>query len=153
MNTGLPSNIVAGTPYNLIYKFNVASYNVNHLHIAGLLFKPDGTIDNGSSTTLSEAETNGFQSVGTLAGINENIPSTQKLSIYPNPASDRINISGITGNEKIYITDMSGKEVLSYTNATAFSASIPVNTLNNGIYIVKVICANEVYSTKIMIQK
>ncbi len=153
LNTGLPSSIVAGTPYNLIYKFSVSAYNVNHLHIAGLLFKPDGTIDNGSSTTLSEAETNGFQSVGTLAGINENIPSAQKLSIYPNPASDRINISGITGNEKIYITDMSGKEVLSYTNASSFTASIPINALNNGIYIVKVICANEVYSTKVMIQK
>ena len=151
LQNSFPSSISAGTKYNLTFKFDVSSYNMNHLHIIGMLINPKGFIDNGSTSTLSEAEANGYQSTGTSSGINEML-SPQKIVVYPNPASDHINISGIRGNAKVYITEISGREILSFNTNSSFS-SLPVGNLNNGIYIVRIVSENEVSSMRVVIQK
>ena len=70
-----------------------------------------------------------------------------RLNIYPNPASNYINID-MDNITEIYIVDMSGKTVLieNIDNNT-----IDVSKLNNGIYTIKVITCKNIYSTQIII--
>ncbi len=152
LKNSFPSSIVSGTNYNLIFKFDVGAYNVNNLHIVGILFNPNGTINNGSSTTLSEAEANGFQSVGQVAGI-EQMLMNPNIHIYPNPAADYLYISGLKGKEKIVITDISGKELLYFNTVSNDQTSVPISTLSNGFYLIKIISNDNVFSSKILIQK
>ena len=80
--------------------------------------------------------------------INE-IENNFDLSVYPNPTSDKANISFIAENEDvtIVITDLAGKEV--YTTTSKSSAGvrdISVNTanFNSGVYVIKLTSNNSI---------
>lgn len=66
-----------------------------------------------------------------FTSINE-LNEALDITIYPNPAMDRINIS-VSGNVQISIMDMNGKQVLSSNNKT-----IDVSALAKGIYFIHV---------------
>jgi len=57
--------------------------------------------------------------------------------IYPNPATDHINIS-LPNNAEIKVYDISGREVLSMANSTKI-ASINISHLDQGIYHVHIL--------------
>jgi hypothetical protein len=81
-----------------------------------------------------------------LNSINEK--SIESLIIYPNPTSEQINIKLKNNNEKIVnIFDMNGKKVIEYkTNDSLIN--INVQNYPIGLYIVKIIDNNHVYSGK-----
>ena len=118
-----------------------AGWNENRLHIVGMLFGPDGRIDNGSSTSLNEAISNGF--------VCENIVSSpliaaDKVSVYPNPAQSEthlfMNLSTPT-KVSATLTDLSGKVCLEKTwEGLNNSVDIPVlmNHLSPGLYLLSV---------------
>jgi hypothetical protein len=56
------------------------------------------------------------------------------FSIYPNPASNIINIKGVTLGSKLSIYNVLGKLVLSKTT----SNEIDLERLNRGVYIIKI---------------
>ena len=79
-------------------------------------------------------------------GISENINNIQ---IYPNPASNFINIStNATEISDLIIKDMAGKVV--YTDN--FNSKISINTGYSKIYLIDVINTNGIYSKKITIK-
>jgi predicted esterase len=93
-------------------------------------------------------------SVAKKSSLKENASSSYKL--FPNPASDYINISsGDAAIRRIIITDISGKEIMTIANEDAANKNISVNTssLQNGMYIFKMISANGTETSKVLINK
>ena len=73
---------------------------------------------------------------GTGTSLNS-ISVDNKLSIYPNPASDFINLESNTQIQSVNIFDITGKSVLSLNRAHNLEI-ISVSSLKKGIYLVKV---------------
>ncbi|MGB0391955.1 MAG: T9SS type A sorting domain-containing protein [Salibacteraceae bacterium] len=77
------------------------------------------------------------------------------LQISPNPANDFI-IVDINANEvklEIWITDLSGKTIVSKNNYSQSKIQIPVSSVAAGMYIVFVRINNHIYSEKIVISQ
>lgn len=84
-------------------------------------------------------------------GINENLSDT-KVSLYPNPLSGSnlfLNVSGTEPIQSVVITDLAGKMVLSALNP---GASIQLNNLSKGIYLVKLNSQAAVYTRKLVVE-
>ena len=60
-----------------------------------------------------------------------------KLSIYPNPSSDKITISSLQLFNKIIVSDIQGKQVLNSVFENTTATLINVSALNNGVYFIK----------------
>lgn len=95
-----------------------------------------------------------------LAASNENISSADNISVYPNPASDVINVNIIgSADEKIKsvdIYDLAGKLIHSeIIDATLQGNSYTVSTLGieNGIYLLSLQTANMRTSRKVFVAK
>ncbi|MBI5217550.1 MAG: immunoglobulin domain-containing protein [Bacteroidia bacterium] len=76
-------------------------------------------------------------SVSVATEINT-LTDNSGISIYPNPASDKIQISGNKANSIIEITDLTGKILIHFV-ADKDRTNIDISKLSNGIYLVKII--------------
>ena len=72
---------------------------------------------------------------------------SSSIIVYPNPATDMVRFSTKNIN-KIEIYDVAGKKVLE-----SKSGSVSVKTLENGVYIIKVISADNTMTTKRLIKQ
>lgn len=98
---------------------------------------------------LKQVDYTGESSYSTI--VNVKTAMGQEISVYPNPNNGVLFIDGLTGAEKVQLFDMTGRLILEQ-NAQANHQSLNVETLNTGIYFLKVITNNgEVYDHKIMI--
>lgn len=72
-----------------------------------------------------------------------------KFLMYPNPANDRITISGIKGNAKVEIYSYTGQIVVSqnFSDTTVLQFNLP-----SGVYFVKVISENKIRTKKLIIR-
>lgn len=86
-------------------------------------------------------------STGTI-GINETTSNTS-ISIYPNPATDQLNLVGIDTKEivALQIFDLIGKVIYS-TDINSESITIDVNNFNSGSYLIRFLDADGVSVTK-----
>jgi hypothetical protein len=77
-------------------------------------------------------------------GINETIPSVSNINIFPNPASNFINVRCILENPlqtNITITNSVGQVVLEKEFASsqkAFNENIALNNVSNGVYFITI---------------
>ena len=69
-----------------------------------------------------------------------------KLKLYPNPAKDKIYISGLKNAEKISIIDINGKLVYNenFANRSVSKYSIDISKLKQGTYFVKIVSGSTV---------
>jgi ligand-binding sensor domain-containing protein len=116
----------------------------------------DGLADNWVTSIAIDAQNNiWFGTDGGVSklsfkptGIN---PVIQKnsLQIYPNPVQNilQVDLSGKTGLLEIH--DISGKSVLQ-KQIIDNNTSIDVSGLDNGIYIIKVLSDNQIFTSKIV---
>ena len=98
-----------------------------------------------------------------VLGIDNNKPKSEnkpELKVYPNPASDNINISFVLpkpSNVSIRIYDMKGREVklVNHTNKSfgANNTAIDVRGLSKGTYIVNLTAGEHSVSSKIIISR
>lgn len=67
----------------------------------------------------------------------EDIANNNVLKVYPNPADDilKIDFENVTGDNTLYITDVTGRLVMSSIIADRY-AEIDISGLNRGVYIV-----------------
>lgn len=65
------------------------------------------------------------------------IDKATTVDIYPNPATDRISLSGLKGNEQIFIYDASGRLRLQL-KAENVMVHIPLNNLDQGMYYINI---------------
>ena len=79
---------------------------------------------------------------------NPEIESMQEISIYPNPASEYINIATNQSLNKIELFDLLGKQVLS----TRETKQIQITHLPTGLYVLKVHAEKGTLTKKIVIE-
>jgi hypothetical protein len=87
--------------------------------------------------------------MGANVGINENVKN--KVSIYPNPTSDVLNISTNSNNiSELMVKDITGKIILTQQ----FNSKVTINTENyaKGIYLIDVKNNLGTVSQKISVQ-
>lgn len=90
----------------------------------------------------------------TLIGIKDKKASA--VSIYPNPANDRLTISGVaSSNATVLIHDQSGRLVKQTQAYVAGKTNIQVNDLNAGVYFISIISAegDHITTEKLMIAR
>jgi len=86
------------------------------------------------------------------ADVEEHNPSTGSgaLTIYPNPASDRLHLEGDFKNSQVSLYDITGRTVYQ----GEYQHEISVSHLNNGLYFIQVITAEgQVINQKFIISK
>jgi hypothetical protein len=100
-----------------------------------------------------------FWDLGTFASFNANNCSVlsidsfnlDTISIYPNPASNKIQLSNIIGiSAKIRIFNVLGKQVFYQKNIQ--KKSIDVSNFTKGIYLVKIYVEGKSKTQKLVIQ-
>lgn len=74
------------------------------------------------------------------------------LLVYPNPASEQLNVTSTLGFDQIQLIDITGKVVADYSFSTlTYEHSATINQLINGMYFVKVLKSNEILSNQSVI--
>lgn len=132
--------------YDFTYTIPATSDQAN-LHIVVVLIdSTDGSIVGASQRSVAQA-----LSVEDVSGIDS-------IKLYPNPATDILNIAFQAGNGdyNITITDMLGRTVINNNYKGLFGAQnieLPVSQLNAGHYIMNINDGNASYSTKFVISK
>ena len=106
------------------------------------------------TTTIKEAILNMFQNAN---GLNDIKVTGDKFMLFPNPANEFLNIATIEkgiSSLHVDITDITGKNVMSFSNENFSSSSIDkINTtsLNNGNYFVNINLNGQSYIRKLMV--
>jgi hypothetical protein len=79
-------------------------------------------------------------------------PNIQQLqaSVYPNPFSDRITISGIKTNARVVISDVAGRIVNEYVNVSNNQVINGLDNLKSGVYFLEIIEGKNRFTTKLM---
>lgn len=92
----------------------------------------DGTLNNSSLSGSTSNWVNGYEYNDTSTAVSE--ISTTEISVYPNPATSIINVSG--SSNIVYLYDLSGNMVLSQD--LSVSNSINLSQLSKGVYLLNV---------------
>lgn len=92
---------------------------------------------------LSEGENifTGSYLSATLVGINETTKQTNKISVFPNPASNQINLIGISGMSYLTIFDENSK-LIEQHKINKNTTNINISRYANGIYFYTIIPLN-----------
>jgi hypothetical protein len=117
------------------------------MNIVGIMFKPDGTIENASLSNITTAVNNGYQ-IGTELGGNflgmEKLNGPDAIHLAPNPGTDFSNIVLDLNNDAnvtVEIYNTNGQRV-AYKNYGSLNGAlhltINLNEFNSGLYLVKV---------------
>jgi len=107
-------------------------------------------VPSGSKTLYQEASqwkdfTNIVESPTEVQLVN-----TEKIKLYPNPALDYFNVSGIEVKALITITDINGKTLV--TKQIKGNENIGVGMLSKGMYLVKIITSDGKIERKLIKQ-
>jgi hypothetical protein len=86
----------------------------------------------------------------TNVSITEADNTNNTIVLYPNPAQDRLTISGLSGSEDILLTDISGRTLYTYTVNGEAEIQIPVSNLARGMYFVRISTTTKVKTMKIV---
>jgi hypothetical protein len=92
--------------------------------------------DSGPNFGKAGIPTSGVTCVTSVTGIEKIVSENNDITIYPNPAHDKINIALHAGQyDHASVVDMLGKTVLSQ-ELTGTHASISLSTLEQGVYFI-----------------
>ncbi|MBO9700908.1 MAG: T9SS type A sorting domain-containing protein [Sporocytophaga sp.] len=96
-----------------------------------------------------------FRTASSADPMSESISIIQELMVYPNPSANSFDIDLKNGNLKtVYIYNSVGDLVYTENNIPDGNPSIHIKTLENGMYLVKVISQdNTEYNSKVLITK
>jgi hypothetical protein len=78
--------------------------------------------------------------------------SAVTASVYPNPATDRLMINGLSSNAQIRVLDVMGREVVGTTSASP-QLTLDVSSLAAGNYVLQIISDGETQFEKFSIQR
>ncbi len=120
-------------------------------------YSDDANINKGSRVyyRLKKVDKDGAFTYSDVFSLH--IPLNVKFSVYPNPASDVIQLKFNSNNNttvQIVITDLVGKTLINKACAANIGVvKISTNNLTNGTYLVKAIVEGEQYMQKIVVAK
>ena len=79
----------------------------------------------------------------------ENNEFENEVSVYPNPAKERLYINTSIPIKQMTICNLLGQEIKNY-NTSQVQSSIDISELNKGVYFVKIYTEKVVHTTKII---
>ncbi len=102
--------------------------------------------DTGNTLFLDAVEymITGNVTTDTTTAINEEISTSSKLNIYPNPVSDYFTIEGLTNFEGM-IFSVTGQKIKKLSSS---DKKIDVSDFSKGTYIISIECEGEIYTKK-----
>lgn len=139
--TEIPFTVAANTWYHVKFTYDVMGTGEMTVNINGTDFGPfektPGWFPTEVDFVASGANTSGFDNlktsaVATLMAVSD-VAGKAKVSVYPNPATDVINIKSDSKISEVSIYDASGKAV-----KTTTETAINVQNLAKGSYIVSI---------------
>ena len=139
LNTAVTPNVAGGNPIPVI---NVTPWG--------------NSTPSGESAILVYYKSTNLANPNDAATLaNSEFITNNDFYVYPNPASNSINIAFAnatidTSDAKFYISDMLGRNVFS---GILSDNSIDINTCNEGIYTLKIIKNNVEVSRKVVVRK
>lgn len=144
----VPAVINGGDTASYTFSYTIpATSNAADLHIVVVLIDTtDGSIVSAKQSTVAQA-----LSVEEVSGIDS-------IKLYPNPATDKINIAFQEGNGdyKVTVTDMLGRTVIMNNYEGLFGSQnieLPISQLKSGHYIMQIINGSKSYSSKFVVNK
>lgn len=87
-----------------------------------------------------------FDTLSLTSVLSNDKFNSESISIYPNPATDVLNVSGVENVTSLVINDINGRTIKTVNNAT----SINVSDLNAGVYFVNITTENGNVTKKFM---
>ncbi len=138
--------------YNLSYTWNGISGYATNFSWSGKIYTFDYVTPTGTTTTTYN---NGFfQCTVPNLGINEFAFNDKNISVYPNPATDVLNVkvnNGVSENDvqSISIYGIKG-ELISKT--LHYKENIDIKTLSKGTYLVKIQFPNYLVTKKVLVK-
>jgi hypothetical protein len=121
-------NATANVPGTYTYTPGIGIIlNVGNAHVLKVDFEPTDNVNYGlaSKTVL----------INVLLATAVSGADVKKLVVYPNPVVDAFKVSGFDGKATISLTDLGGR--VFFTREIFAGEQIFINTLLNGIYIIK----------------
>lgn len=96
--------------------------------------------------------------ISNLTAVNKMHFNKSEISIYPNPAQNQLNIKTINNNSRIReitLSDLSGKMLIHKTVSldNAFEYQLDVNTLNAGLYLLRITSESKTETVKVFIER
>jgi hypothetical protein len=144
-----------------IHNFNFtlpAEWEIDQMHIVAMVIAPDGSIDNASSISITDAIANGFDAGINVVGVTELAAPDAAVQIFPNPATDQTQIAlqlKQTSPVTIEIYSADGKLMVAqpYGNLNgAITLAVPMTDWPMGLYKIKIIAGNS-YSVHNLIKQ
>ncbi|MBP7451107.1 MAG: T9SS type A sorting domain-containing protein [Flavobacteriales bacterium] len=139
LNTATVSDTLAGSPAvygmiedpinNVLYATTTDYFSSGDLHVMSL----EGAVLSTVATSVSPG--NMALDIRTTTGISTR--TANRIGLYPNPATDRITVSGAlpSGNSVISVTNALGAEVLRLQrNVSTQGATLDISSLSTGVY-------------------
>ena len=152
VNEGTELNLVWDQLGNIVYCVNCES-GTSAWTIDGNAVIGEGPWDESLGQNFAVVYTNEFGCVSeasiSTVGINEN--KFDQLRLYPNPASNEIQILQDRLPYSLAIFDMSGRVVYTMNNVSQSSLSIDISSFSEGIYQVQTISGGIVKHSKLEI--
>jgi hypothetical protein len=143
----VPTLITDGDVATYTFTYNIPSIiDQNNMHVSVLLIDGnDGSAISGIQKTLNQVLS--VQENNLISGV----------SVYPNPAKDviRVNLEQSAGDYNVAIYDLLGRQVISnsFNNLNGSNElEIPINSLSNGQYLIKLTNKDNSYATKFIKQ-
>lgn len=101
---------------------------------------------------ISESNNDGYPKFIWQSTINAVIETKvdNKISLYPNPATDAFQLTGIEGTATVTLSDLSGRLLISKEVTT--NETVSVSTLPNGVYLVTIKSKDITETEKLIIQ-
>ncbi len=137
------------------FKYRNTHANVNNIWLVNLT--PGTTynfwVQSRCSGNLGDiVETGTFT---TASNIRSAMSGSENLIVYPNPASDYLNIAlnNIEENiQAIKISDLSGKQILYNGNVSGISSEISLKNIESGMYLLEVFTENAIHRAQFLVQ-
>ncbi len=110
----------------------------------GLAFFPDFP-ESRTEGSVNYVDNIGWLSDGTTAIFENN---TFEFAVYPNPATEYIQIESPKSISKIQLLDLSGKLITQINSIDSNSATLNLQSINQGFYLIQIISVDGQTATK-----
>lgn len=141
MDDAFPDGGEVGESYEFEFILDIdEDWDLDKIHIIGMLVDPNGEIDNGYQVYYSDAMSVvcGQAPTGVATVYNQD-----RLTVYPNPAGSSINIKAdmtANANNELRVYDVMGRVI--YSNVIAdqaglFQLNLDLSKVNPGVYMVE----------------
>lgn len=144
---------LGGTETEFLYKIHVDEND--KVKVCGSFISSSLSIGSFNLLNTGKFTDNLFiASLNNPLSIN-NIDDSADLSIYPNPAQDRITILLNINNKQpvtIKLIDLAGKEIKTEYTTNKRQLNLDISEIPNGVYIIQVKSETQTFNSKIIIQ-